>query len=58
MTILNIYSARPILPALFAARYLSWEACPHQPVARRGTTGRAVLAVGLVIYIKKTRLEH
>ena len=32
MTILNIYSARPILPALFAARYLSWEACPHQPV--------------------------
>ena len=33
MTILNMYSARPILPALFAARYLSWAACPHQPVA-------------------------
>ena len=29
MTILNMYSARPILPALFAARYLSWAACPH-----------------------------
>ena len=35
MTILNMYSARPILPALFAARYLSWAACPHQPVGAR-----------------------
>ena len=35
MTILNMYSARPILPALFAARYLSWAACPHWPVGAR-----------------------
>jgi len=55
MTILNMYSARPILPALFAARYLSCAACPHQPVGARRWEPLANTARSLCKLIRMAR---